>query len=120
VLDEHQHMQPLEQHGLHHQEVAGDDRMSQRSQDRPVCPRQPRRLDLTLKNGELMAQDQDLGVLAALRPGEQGKPAEYPKHREVGESYRHQNSRCRSAWPPRSQMPNLPSRAQEKTTGQRQ
>ena len=28
MFDEHQHVQPLEQHGFHHQEVTGDDRMS--------------------------------------------------------------------------------------------
>ena len=33
-----------------------------------------------------MAQDQDLGVLGAVGPGEQGEPPEYPKHREVSDS----------------------------------
>jgi hypothetical protein len=33
-----------------------------------------------------VTQDQDLGVLGAVRAGEQGKLAEYPEHREAGES----------------------------------
>ena len=44
----------------------------QRGQDRPVGPRQPRSLDLTLEHSDLMTQDQDLGVLGAVGPGEQG------------------------------------------------
>jgi hypothetical protein len=39
-----------------------------------------------LEHGGLMAQDQDLGVLGAIGPGEQGKPAEHPQHPEVSES----------------------------------
>jgi hypothetical protein len=35
VLDEHQHVQPLEQGGFHYQEVAGDDRVSLGSQELP-------------------------------------------------------------------------------------
>jgi hypothetical protein len=42
--------------------------------------------DLALEHGHLVAQDQDLGVLGAAGPGEQGKPAEYPEHREISES----------------------------------
>jgi hypothetical protein len=57
----------------------------QRDQDRPVSPRQPRRLDLALEHGELVAQEQDLGVLGAVGAGEQGKPAEHAQHRHVGE-----------------------------------
>jgi hypothetical protein len=33
-----------------------------------------------------VAQDQDLGVLGEIGPGEQTKPAEHPEHREVGKS----------------------------------
>jgi len=33
-----------------------------------------------------MAQDQDLSVLGAIGPGEQGKPAEHLKRREVSQS----------------------------------
>ena len=58
----------------------------QRGQDRPVGPRQPRCLDLALKHGDLMAQDEDLDVLVLAGAGEQGKPAEHPQHRQVGES----------------------------------
>jgi hypothetical protein len=43
VLDEHQHVQPLEQHRLHHQEVTGDDRVCLSGQElppgRPFPPR---------------------------------------------------------------------------------
>jgi len=41
---------------------------------------------VTLKDGDLVAQDEDLGVPGPVRPGEQGQPAEHPEHREVGES----------------------------------
>jgi hypothetical protein len=34
----------------------------------------------------LVAQDQDLGVLGAIGPGEQGKPAEHLERREVSKS----------------------------------
>jgi hypothetical protein len=40
-----------------------------------------------LEHGDLVAQDQDLGVLGPVRPGEQGQPAEYAQHRKVGESH---------------------------------
>jgi hypothetical protein len=43
-----------------------------------VGPGQPRGLDLALKDGDRVAQDQDLGVLGAVGPGEQGKAAEIP------------------------------------------
>jgi hypothetical protein len=39
-----------------------------------------------LKDGDLMAQDQDLGVLGTVGAGEQGQPAEHAQHRQVGES----------------------------------
>jgi hypothetical protein len=35
VLDKDQHVQPLEQHGLDHQEIAGDDRMGLSGQELP-------------------------------------------------------------------------------------
>jgi len=38
----------------------------QRGQDRPVSPRQPRGLDLPLEHGDLVPQDQDLGVLGLI------------------------------------------------------
>ena len=42
--------------------------------------KQPSRapLNLTLKHGDLMPQEQDLGVLGAVGAGEQGQPAEHP------------------------------------------
>jgi hypothetical protein len=51
-----------------------------------VSPGQPRRLDLALEHGDLMTQDEDLGVLGVAGPGEQGEPAEYPEHHKVGRS----------------------------------
>ena len=44
VLDEHQHVQPLEEHRFHHQEVTGDDRVSLGGQELPPGrPGPPRR-----------------------------------------------------------------------------
>jgi hypothetical protein len=54
-----------------------------------------------------MAQNQDLGVLGAIGPGEQGDPAEHPQHRQVGESHRHEYRQCPTMRLSRSQMPNL-------------
>ena len=59
-------------------------------QHRAVCPGQSLGLDLPLEHGDLVAQDQDLGVLGAVRAGEQGKPAEHAQYCEVGESHRHE------------------------------
>ena len=39
-----------------------------------------------LEDGDLVRQDQYLGVLGSVGAGEQGKPAEHPQHRQVGES----------------------------------
>ena len=58
----------------------------QRGQDRPVRPRQHRFADLALEHGDLMPQDQYLRILRAVGAGEQGQPAEYPQHREIGDS----------------------------------
>ena len=58
----------------------------QRGQDRPVSPRQPRCQGMALEDGDLMAQDGDLGVLGTVGPGEQGKPAEHAQHRQISES----------------------------------
>ena len=62
----------------------------QRGQDRPVSPRQPWCPSIALEHGELVAQEEDLGVLGAIRPGEQAKPAEDAEHRHVGESQGHE------------------------------
>jgi hypothetical protein len=39
-----------------------------------VGPRQPRHLDLALEHGDLMARDEDLGVLGPVGPGEERQP----------------------------------------------
>jgi hypothetical protein len=44
----------------------------------------PRRLDLALKNGDLVPQDHDLRVVGPVGPGEQRKPAEHAEHRQTG------------------------------------
>jgi hypothetical protein len=67
-------------------ETATGQQPGQRGQDRPVGPGQLRGLDLTLEHSDLMTQDQDLGVLGPVRPGEQGQPAERTEHRKVLES----------------------------------
>jgi hypothetical protein len=72
-----------------------------------VDPRQLRRLDLVLEDGDLVAQDEDLGILGALGPGEQGEPAEHAQHRKIGESHRHEYRQCPTMRPSRSRMPNL-------------
>ena len=43
-------------------------------------------LGLALEHGDLVAQDEDLGVLGAVGAGEQGEPAEYAEHRQVSDS----------------------------------
>ena len=67
-------------------EVAAWQQPGQRGQDRPVGPGQLRRPGLTLEHGDLVAQEEDLGVLVAVGPGEQGEPAEDAEHRQVGQS----------------------------------
>jgi hypothetical protein len=47
---------------------------------------QNRFVDLPLKHGDLMTQDEDLGVLGAVGAGQQGEPAEHAEHHQVGES----------------------------------
>ncbi len=79
----------------------------QRGQDRPVSPAQPRSFGLTLEDGDLVAQDEDLGVLGAVGAGEQGNPAEDAEHCQKGERPWHGYRQCRSVWSSRSKMPNL-------------
>jgi hypothetical protein len=67
-------------------EVAAWQQPGQRGQDRSVGPGQLRCPGLALEHGDLVAQHEDLGVLGSVGPGEQGEPAEYPEHRQVGES----------------------------------
>lgn len=66
-------------------EAATGQQPGQCGQDRPVSPGQPRCLDLAPEYGDLMAKDEDLGVLGAVGAGEQGEPAEDAEHRRVGE-----------------------------------
>jgi len=47
---------------------------------------QPRRSSPALENGDLVAQDKDLGLFGTLGPGEQGKPAECAEQRKVRET----------------------------------
>jgi len=49
-------------------------------------PGQPRCPHLTLENGDLVTQDEDLSILGEVGPGEHGKLAEHPEHREVDQS----------------------------------
>jgi hypothetical protein len=71
-------------------ELAAGQQPGQRGQDRPVGPGQPRVLDLAPEHGDLVAEDQDLGVLGAVGPGEQGEPAEQAQHRQARESHWHE------------------------------
>ena len=52
----------------------------------PVGPRRLRGLDLALEHGDLVPQDEDLGILGAVGASDQGKPAEHAQDRQVGES----------------------------------
>jgi hypothetical protein len=42
---------------------------------------------VAVEHAELVAQDEDLGVFGAVGAGEQGKPAEYPMHRQMSQSW---------------------------------
>jgi hypothetical protein len=42
---------------------------------------------LAPEHSDLVTQDEDLGVLGAIGPGEQGELAEYPDHRQISEPY---------------------------------
>jgi hypothetical protein len=66
--------------------MTGSQQADQRGQDRPVGPGQLRGLDLALEHGDLVTQDQYLGVLGLIGAGEQGQPAEHAQHRQIGES----------------------------------
>jgi len=41
---------------------------------------------LALEHGDLVPQDEDLGILGAVGASDQGKPAEHAQDRQVGES----------------------------------
>jgi putative transposase len=66
-------------------EAALGQQPGQRSQDRPVSPGQPRYSSMTLENSDLVAKDEDLGILGAVGSGEKGKPAEHAEHRQIGQ-----------------------------------
>jgi hypothetical protein len=72
-----------------HSVLAAGQQPGHRDQDRPVGPRQPRGLDLTLEHGDLMTQDEDLGVLGTVGTSQQGKPAEHSDHHQVSQSQQH-------------------------------
>jgi hypothetical protein len=42
--------------------------------------------DLALEHGDLVPQDENLGVLGLAGPGDQGEPAEHAQYSLVGES----------------------------------
>jgi len=65
----------------------------QRSQDRRSVGRF-RCLDLALEPGDLVAQDEYLGVFGAVGPGEHGEPAWQAEHRQVGESWWRECCQC--------------------------
>jgi hypothetical protein len=70
----------------HPAELAAWQHPRQRGQHSPVSPSQPRCLDLPLEHGDLVAKDQDLGVLSTVGSGEESLPAEHAQHRKVGDS----------------------------------
>jgi hypothetical protein len=67
-------------------EVAAWHQPGQRGQDRLIGPGQLRRPGLALEHGDLVAQDEDLGVLGPVRVSEQGKPVEHAQHRQIPQS----------------------------------
>jgi len=66
-------------------ELSGGKQPGQRSQDCPVSTRQLRGLPLTLEHGDLVTQDEDLGVLGAVGTGQQSELAEHAYDCEVSE-----------------------------------
>jgi hypothetical protein len=67
-------------------ELAAGQQAGRRGHDCPVGPGQPWGLDLALEHGDLMAHDEDLGVLGAVGAGQQSEPAEHAEHHQVSES----------------------------------
>ena len=60
--------------------LASADKIARSAQDSFGVP------DWALEHGDVVAQDQDLGVLSAVGSGEQGKSAEDAKHRQITQS----------------------------------
>ena len=52
----------------------------------PGRPGQPRCPDLALEHGDLVPQEEDLGILGPVGAGEQGKPAEHAEHCQISQS----------------------------------
>ena len=67
-------------------EAAPGQQPGQRGQDRSLDPRQLRRLDLALEDGNLMTQEQDLGIFGPIGASEKGEPAEHAEHRQISDS----------------------------------
>lgn len=55
-----------------------------------------------------MAQDEELGVLGTVGPGEQGEPAEHAQYGQVRELWCHEALKVPDCMAPTSPMPNLP------------
>jgi hypothetical protein len=66
--------------------VVAREQPGQHGQDRAIRPGKSRCPDLAPEHGDLVAQDEDLSVFGPIGPGEQGKPAEHAKRREISES----------------------------------
>jgi hypothetical protein len=71
--------------------LAAGQQPGRHGQDRPVGPRQPRCVDLALEHDDLMAQDQDLGVLGTVGPGERRQPAEHAQRGQRREPQCHEH-----------------------------
>ena len=77
----------------------GDDPMptqpaGQGGQDRTVRPAQARHGHLTAQHRDLVAQDEDLGVLGRSTAREQSEPAEQPDRDQIQKSEQHSWPSC--------------------------
>jgi hypothetical protein len=62
---------------------------AQSTEQRSICPGEGRPQILAAKDGEFVAQDEDLGVLGGARSGEEREPAEHSEQRQLGQTERH-------------------------------
>jgi hypothetical protein len=71
--------------------------VQQRRQQSPVCKREAHLLpaQLALQHRDLMAQDQDLGVLRPITSQKKVQDRERVHHRQVGQSQQHSRPSCR-------------------------
>jgi hypothetical protein len=69
---------------------AGGEQSGERGDEGAVGPRRPRAWRASLENGELVAQDQDLDLLARVGPGVQHHPAQELGEHLVDQPQRHQ------------------------------